>query len=190
MARTVAEFFEEMDQVEHWREIEGFPRYFVSSWGSVKGPRAVLVPALSQGYKHVSLCRGSATFTRRVHILVAEAFLGPAPFEGALCAHNDGVRDNCRLINLRWASYVENQADRGRHFTRVYGSRVFGAKLDESDIPLIRAKIAAGERYPTIAKCFGVSISTISLIKRGKIWKQTVGAAWPVARTQQQAQVA
>ena len=187
---TFAEFIAEMDRVEHWREIEGFPRYFVSSWGRVRGPRAVLIPSHTHGYQHVSLCAGSDTKTRRIHVLVAEAFLGPAPFSGALVAHNDGDKDNCRLINLRWASAVENQADRGRHFTRVYGSRVHGAKLHESEIPAIRALIASGEKYPAIAAEFGVSVSTIHLIKKGKIWKQAVGAAWPVARTQHQARVA
>jgi hypothetical protein len=190
MAKTVAAFIEEMDRVETWREVIGFPGYAISSWGRVRGPRAMLIPAITQGYKHVSLSIGSVVKTRRVHILVAEAFLGPSPFDGALCAHNDGDKDNCRLSNLRWASYVENMADRGRHFTRVYGSRVFGAKLHESDIPLIRARIAAGELYPAIAATFGVSVSTISLIKRGKIWKQAGGAAWPISRTQQQAKVA
>lgn len=187
---TLAEFIAELDRVEQWREIEGFPRYFVSSWGRVRGPRAVLVPAYTNGYQHVSLCVGPVVKTRRVHILVAEAFLGPAPFDGALVAHNDGVKNNCRLINLRWASSVENQADRGRHFTRVYGSRVHGAKLTEADIPVIRARIASGERYPAIAKDFGVSVSTIHLIKRGHTWKQAGGAAWPIARTQEQAKVA
>lgn len=190
MAATVADFIRELDRVEAWREVSGFPNYHVSSWGRIRGPRAILKPAVTQGYKHVTLCIGPKTFTRRLHVLVAEAFLGPAPFAGALCAHNDGCRDNCRVSNLRWASSVENQADRGRHFTRVYGSKVFGAKLDETDIPLIRARIASGDRYPAIAAEFGVSVSTISLIKKGKIWKQAVGAVWPVLRTQQEAKVA
>lgn len=190
MADTVAALLAEMDRVEHWRVIEGFPKYQVSSWGRVRGPRAMLVPAHTFGYQHVTLCAGSVTKTRRVHILVAEAFLGPAPFDGALVAHNDGDKDNCRLINLRWANSVENQADRSRHFTKVHGSRVFGAKLDESDIPVIRARIARGDRYPAIAEAFGVSVSTISLIKRGRIWKQAGGAAWPIVRTQEQAKVA
>lgn len=190
MASTVADFILEMDRVETWRDVADFPGYRVSSWGRVCGPRAMLLPSITHGYKHVSLSRGSVVKTRRVHVLVAEAFLGKAPFDGALVAHNDGDKDNCRLINLRWASYVENTADRGRHFTRTHGSDVHGAKLDESDIPLIRARIAAGERYPAIAADFGVSVSTVSLIKKGKIWKQVVGAAWPVRRSEQQARVA
>ena len=190
MASTVAEFILEMDRVEIWRDVADFPGYRVSSWGRVQGPRAMLIPSLTHGYKIVSLSRRGAVKSCRVHILVARTFLGEAPFDGALVAHNDGDKDNCRLINLRWASSLENQADRGRHFTRCYGSAVFGAKLTESDIPLIRARIADGERYPAIADDFGVSVSTIALIKKGKTWKQTVGAAWPVARTQEQAKVA
>jgi hypothetical protein len=188
--QSVSDFVAEMDRVEHWRAVAGFPGYCVSSWGRVCGPRAVLAPSRTHGYLHVSLMQGGAAKTRRVHILVAEAFLGAAPFAGALVAHNDGDKENCRLINLRWASALENQADRGRHWTKVYGSRVFGAKLHESDIPIIRARIASGARYHAIAEEFGVSASTIALIKKGKIWKQAGGAAWPIARTQEQAKVA
>ncbi len=44
--------------------------------------------------------------------------------------------------------------------------------------PLIESRIASGERYPSIARDFGVSISTISLIKQNKIWRSATGAAW------------
>jgi hypothetical protein len=138
----------------------------------------MLQPAADNGYPLVSIVVGQETKTARVHKLVANAFLGPRPFDGALVAHNDGDTGNCRVDNIRWASGLENQRDRGRHGTRISGSAVFGAKLNEADIPAIRSRIAAGERYPSIARSFGVSVSTISLIKKNKIWRDAKGAAW------------
>lgn len=174
---SVADLIREWVRVETWRPISWAPNYSISSWGSVCGPRAVLQPA-EASYPHVSIVVGEEIKTTRVHKLVAYAFLWDPPFEGALVAHNDGDTGNCRIDNIRWASGIENQRDRDRHGTKVRGSAVVGAKLKESDIPTIRSRIAAGERYPSIARAFGVSISTICLIKKNKIWRAAGGAAW------------
>jgi hypothetical protein len=175
---SVTDLIAEWVRVETWRPIVWAPNYLVSSWGQIQGPRALLQPAPDNGYPLVSIVVGQKTKTARVHKLVANAFLGPPPFVGALVAHNDGDTSNCRIDNLRWASGLENQRDRQRHGTRVCGSAVEGAKLVEADIPVIRSRIASGERYPSIARDFGVSISTISLIKKNKTWRSATGAAW------------
>lgn len=158
------------DQFETWVTIERHPDYQVSSWGNVRRGDRILRPGKAARYWVVSLSTDGKTITARIHRLVIEAFIGVAPFDGAIAAHNDGNTANNRVINLRWASALENQADRIRHGTRTRGSEVFGAKLVEDSIPLIRRRIADGERYPAIAKDFGVSISTISLINRQRIW--------------------
>lgn len=160
------------DAVEVWADVEGHPGYYVSSWGNVRGPRVVLKTGDLRGYKTVCLWSSEKNLktSARVHRLVALAFIGPAPFIGAEVAHNDGNRSNNRVSNLRWASALENQADRIRHETKIQGSEVFGAKLDEAAIPHIRERIKNGERYPSIARDYGVSISTISLIKLQRTW--------------------
>lgn len=168
---TVADLVASMDAVETWRHVEEWPGYEVSSHGRVRGPRAILSPVLSHGYLKVTLSRGPVQRGARVHRLVAKSFLGPPPFSGALVAHNDGDPTNNRVTNLRWASALENQGDRRRHSTRVHGSSVYGAKLRERDIPAIRARIKSGDRYPGIAKDFGVSVSTIYLIGKNRTWR-------------------
>lgn len=168
---SVADLLALFDREEIWRRISGYPGYEVSSWGGVRGPRGTLAPVQSGDYQIVSIGDGQVWRTARVHKLVVDAFLGDPPFDGAIAAHNDGDSCNNRASNLRWTTPLDNQADRDRHGTRIRGSEVFGAKLHEDDIPLIRRRIAAGERYKTIAEDFGVSISTISLIKRDAIWR-------------------
>lgn len=179
-APTVAELLVAICAVEIWRELTFAPTYQVSSWGNVRSPRVVLQPAYVKGYPVVSVSLDGEVKNYRVHRLVAFTFIGGPPFEDAIVAHNDGDKKNCRVDNLRWASCRENMADRVRHGSRPKGSDVFGAKLKEADIPVIRERIGNGEGYPSIADDFGVSISTISLIKKGKIWRSATGASWSI----------
>lgn len=168
---SVADLLRAFDETEVWRPIAGYPGYAVSSWGRIRGPRAdVLSTTTIKGYHYVSLCREGAAKTARVHVCVARAFLGEPPFDDALVAHNDGDTDNNRVSNLRWASALENQADVLRHGNRVRGSAIHCARLIESDVPEIRRRALRGERYADIADDYGVSISTVSLIKLGRTW--------------------
>jgi HNH endonuclease len=48
------------------------------------------------------------TGEHKVHRLVAEAFLGPPPFDGAVVMHIDENAANNRPSNLRWGSQKEN----------------------------------------------------------------------------------
>lgn len=179
LKQTLSDVVSQWDTTETWREIRGWPNYQVSSWGNVSGARGhTLVPALVCGYRVISLSGGQMRKIARVHTLVANTFLGAPPFVGAVIAHNDGNKQNNRVSNLRWATAVDNQADRARHNTRLAGSRVFGAKLKEADIPVIRSRILGGEKCSVIAADYGVSKSTIHLIKRNRIWREVGGAAW------------
>jgi hypothetical protein len=169
---TTAALLDYFDAHEIWRPVAGWEGYEVSSWGRVKGKRVeILVPARNEGYHTVTLSRGPETTNARVSILVATAFLGPPPFDGAHAAHNDGDKDNNRVRNIRWASALENQADVERHGNRPKGSAVVGARLKEADIPVIRQRALKGERYADIASDFGISISSVSMIKLGRTWR-------------------
>jgi hypothetical protein len=166
------EWLEHLVRVDATRVVAGWPGYRVGARGYVSGPRiGCLSTSTTRGYHCVSLVHGDQKALARVHRLVAEAFLGSSPFDGALVAHNDGNKDNNAVTNLRWASAVENQADRVRHNTKTRGSDVKWSKLVESDIPTIVARAQSGENYSAIARDFGVSVSTISLIKQGRIWR-------------------
>lgn len=163
---------------EVWLDIVGFEnRYEVSNLGRIRSIKTgnELVPAYTHGYGHVTLLKADGTrHSVRVHVAVLTAFCGRPPFEGAQSAHNNGDQLDCRLVNLRWASPKENQDDVTRHGNRYEGERVHNAKLKASDIPGIRTRIKNGERYETIAEDHGVSISTVSLIFRNKIWKHVL----------------
>lgn len=110
---------------EEWRWVPGHEgRYSVSSEGRVathittrnkllkepKIKKQVIMPSGS-GYFVVSLSEGGKTFTRLVHRLVLEAFIGLRP-PGSEGRHlNSNSLDN-RIRNLIWGTAKENQSDR------------------------------------------------------------------------------
>jgi len=147
-------------------------RDFAAPARSLGVPGRILTPCSGpKGYLLVTLSKAGIVTTKRLHKIVLSAFCGDAPFSGAHAAHNDGDKQNCRLDNLRWATPAENQADRVRHKTDIRGSDVFGAVLCEAEVSEIRKRINGGERNPSIASDYGVSISTIHLIRHNRTWR-------------------
>jgi hypothetical protein len=136
-----------MQEIEY-REVEGFPAYRVGSDGSVwsrwrKGPGAKLSNTTwlqlratpdRDGYRRVQLSHANGTkLTRKVCVLVAEAFLGPRP-EGMECRHDNGRCADDRADNLIWGTSLENAADKRRHGTIAKGERHGKAKLTATQI--------------------------------------------------------
>lgn len=154
---------------------EGF--YRVSNLGRVFGLKrgAYLKPTTeATGYKTVCLSSGGKVVKHRLNVLILSTFCGPAPFPGAHAAHNDGDKGNNTLANLRWASPTENQADVERHNRRCRGADVHNAVLSEDDVRRIRKRLTAGERNRPLAEDYGVSVSTIHLIRHNRIWRHVI----------------
>jgi HNH endonuclease len=81
----------------------------------VKG-RILKTPPDDHGYPQVNLSRQGRTDHRKVHKLVAAAFLGPCP-AGFEVLHKDGDSMNAALANLRYGTKSENELDKRRHGT-------------------------------------------------------------------------
>jgi hypothetical protein len=106
---------------EVWRDVPSVPGILVSSEGRVMHlPHREPMPKGG-----VRTYGGQPTFgiwnkadarfitnidgkTYKVHRLVAEAFHGPAPFEGAVVMHVDENAANNRASNLCWGTQKEN----------------------------------------------------------------------------------
>jgi hypothetical protein len=163
---------------EEWREIEGFGgRYEVSDQGRVRSwvrgkPEVLRQHIHPLGYPVVTLYLSPLRKTIMVHKLVLRAFLGPRP-DGLEGCHNNGVRVDNRLVNLRYDTHQSNMDDQFAHGTHRKGERNGKSKLTEADLSTIRARRAAGETYASIAKDYGVSLQSIHHVITGKTWSHT-----------------
>lgn len=159
-----------------YKMLPEFPGYRVGDDGSVwscRSPRRLneewhqLRPQARRGYPRVGLWRDGALHWRSVHTLVLTSFVGPRP-DGMEGCHRDNNRQNNALDNLRWDTPKGNQVDSDHKRRR--GSVHKDAKLSETDIPKIRARVAAGESRRKVGRDLGVSHTVINAIVRGEAW--------------------
>lgn len=174
---------------EEWRDIpdwEGL--YQASSLGRIRSlpkevpaaggatrirPSRILRPVVNKrtGRRQVTLMHGSCVRRRyaQVHRLVAEAFLGHPPSNKHQCAHIDGDKNNNIVSNLRWATPVENNADKLRHGTHQWGERIGTSKLTSAQVRLMRS-VKDQFSSKEIGAIFGIAPSHAWKILRGDIW--------------------
>lgn len=168
---------------EEWRDIQGFEGvYQVSNLGRVKRVSRVdtytrsdthkvcerrvadkiLKPAVTQDYYEVNLVRGDSSQYRRVHRIVAEAFI-PNPFNLPQINHIDGNKENNEVSNLEWCTSRENVAHASQTGLRksprkgVYRSPV-KIKCIETGQVFSNKKLAADElglSYSYLCDCIG-----------------------------------
>lgn len=166
---------------EQWRDVPGWVgKYQVSDLGSVRskaskaGGRslcwAALRPAKQRNdYLLATFWDGGRRERWLVHALVLTAFVGPRPAGYDGC-HNNGVKDDNRLENLRWATRRENHLDKKRHGTFQEGMRHGMSKLNDD---AVREILHSSETLVALAKRFGVSEPTISNVRRRRTWRST-----------------
>lgn len=163
-----------VNEGERWRKIVEFPDYEVSTFGRVRriGAKRFLRQAPRPGrYPHlrVELRKGGRLYWRTVHVLVLIAFVGPPEPGKETACHNDGNPANNRLDNLRWDTQKANMEDMVRHGTRISGERCHFAKITEEVV--VRIRQVVGKSTREIGREFGISQSTVSMIRTRRIWK-------------------
>ena len=166
---------------EIWKDIDGYNGdYQISTFGRVKSfwgksPR-ILKPQLRGEYLGVDLCLDGKLKQRKIHILVAKAFI-PNPDNKPEVNHDDGRKFNCHVSNLIWATSAENQQhayDTGLKSV-PQGINRYDAKIkSEADIIYIRDN-PDNLSQKELAEMFGVKQNTISRIQRGKSYPNEGG---------------
>lgn len=105
-----------------------------------------------------------------VHRFVCALTHGKPPTRRHEAAHSCGNRPCVNPHHIRWATPVENQADRLTHGTHNRGERMGQHKLTRDQVVEIRERAASGERQKAIAKDYGVTPVTVSNINTRKSW--------------------
>ena len=68
------------------------------------------------GYLQIGLYKNGKCYRRTIHRLVLETYVGPCP-EGMEACHNNGIKTDNRLENLRWDIRKANHQDAIKHGT-------------------------------------------------------------------------
>ena len=95
--------------MEVWVDIKGFDKYQVSNLGNVRHKKNGIVKTFvnEKGYHRVHLWSGKNRITKRLHRLVAEAFI-ENPNNLKEVNHIDEDKNNNKSSNLEWCSRQQN----------------------------------------------------------------------------------
>lgn len=151
-----------------WRRVVGSADKFeVSNFGQVRKTATgnlVKLTANDRGYLCCGVAHEGGRKVRKVHIMVAEAFIGARP-DGQELAFSDGVKSNCRLSNLAYATPKKHAEARIRN-----GTVPPSAKLTAADVLEMRKLISARVRFDDIAARYGVSYGTVKKVSSRLTW--------------------
>lgn len=144
--------------MEEWKDIKDFPNYAVSTEGRVKDTKRNIFKYQrdNEGYREVELYKNGKRYRKRVHRLVAEAFI-PNPENKEDVNHIDGCKCNNCLKNLEWATRSENMLHAYRtglaHRSPKAGMQK-GMKNPNAGKPRTKVRIVeTGEEFKSVSEC-------------------------------------
>jgi hypothetical protein len=167
----------EVNPIEAWKPCFEFPEHYeVSSLGRVRRLKAGFgarvgrfrkLQVTEKGYLSVNLSIDGNVYLRMVHVMVAEAFIGPVP-EGKEVNHKDGDKANPQCGNLEYVTPKQNALHRARVLKKCVGEGHYRAKYSDALIADIRKRYSGGESQNSLARALGVKQGWISMVVRNK----------------------
>ena len=158
------------------RQVPSFPEYGASKCGNIYRleKKRKMATKIAKHPKHdyvsvyVRICSKGKAYNQKLHRLVAEAWLGPAPSERKnFVNHIDGNTLNNHADNLEWCSLSENQRHAIITGLKGKGSDLYNASLNEDQVHEICKKLQDGARVKDLAGEYEVSVDIIRKIRAG-----------------------
>jgi len=133
-----------------WKAVPDFPDYEVSEHGEFRrnGRHLRAERVSGNGRKRFALSRGNRIYRFKAAQIVALAFIGPPPFEGAEVCHNDSFLHNNHYSNLRWDTHAANAADVSLHAAKLCSHSRLPAKSGDLLAADATAILAKASRQP------------------------------------------
>lgn len=165
------------EPTEQWIQAISFPEYEVSSLGNVRRikksfgtrPFKQLKPwVMKNGYQQVVLSTPEKKKYFLVHRLVFESFNGSC--EGLDVCHNNGIRGDNRLENLRSDTRKGNMSDIYKHDTHIRGERCGTNKYKTEQIIAFKQDLENGMSVVNAARKNKIHAQTAYNIKYKHIW--------------------
>lgn len=173
--------------IEEWLPVPSYPSYEASSFGRIRSIDRTLTDKIGrQSFRRGIILRprrmgryNGAYFGDRTpgvkmyfHAVICMTFHGERPSQEHQVAHWNGNRLDNKASNLRWATRLENEADKLRHGTLRQGVRCYNSKLSEADIRAIRdLRSTTRLTFQAIGDRFGISLYHARKIVVGTRWK-------------------
>ena len=158
---------------EVWKQIEGFDKYEISSYGRVRSkaynsPKILSSAKRKDGYCRITLCNKGYKKNYFIHRLVAEAFIDN-PYNYEQVNHKDENKSNNSVGNLEWCDceYNKNYSN-GYSVEQFTKDGVFVNKFDG----IRKAQRETHIERTTIKKC----CDGIYKSAGGFVWKYSQGS--------------
>lgn len=138
----------------------------VSDYGRVIGEKGYFLERIIYRRRLVRVRRGVKSSVAR---LVLEAFVGPS--NGLWALHNNGIKTDDRLTNLRWGTAEENCKDRDTHLGgyQVKGDTHPCTVIPDTDIEDMIWLTLNGCKPKQICECYSIGDKYLHSVLKGKM---------------------
>jgi hypothetical protein len=173
-----------MEEIEEWKDIEGYKNYEVSSFGKIRNKNTgrILKASINGGYNLVGLSN-KKTNTFRVHTLVARAFiLNPENKDTVNHKDKNGLNNN--ISNLEWMTIPENNKHRSNGVKQTTNQNIEIYRINPNTNEILEKynSIEDGAKWiieKKLSKNFHSARSSISSNIR-KIYSSSFGFIWKI----------